>query len=265
MRRLLAIPFFLGLPLIIASCGTFGSNPSAPSATEQQFFNTVTNYVQVPVIVLQTNLTTVTLTNTVTILQTNSLGQIGIVTQQVAVPIIVPQILTVTNYATQTNYTLTPNTTTTSIATTAGSVANLVVPGGGGIVTLGITLLAGIYGYLRSYKNGKTGNALSQEMETVLEFIKALPNGDTYKTALTDFLAKHQADVGVVSQVTSILANDVSNPDAKVAAEQVVQAINALQVAAAPGAPSAPAATATAATPVLKVASVSLATPPKVG
>jgi hypothetical protein len=135
------------------------------------------------------------------------------------------------------------------------------------LVTLGITLLAGLYGYLRSYKNGQTGNALSQEMETVLEFIKALPNGATYATALTNFMAAHQSDAGVVSQVGNILANDISNPDAKVAAQQVIDAINALQVAAAPGAPSAPApATATAAAaPVLKVASVPLTTPAKVG
>jgi hypothetical protein len=96
-----------------------------------------------------------------------------------------------------------------------------------------------------------------------------LPNGATYKAALTNFLAAHQADVGVVSQVTSILKDDVSNPDAKVAAEQVVQAINALQVAAAPGAPSAPATAvglAAGASPtVLKVPSVSLVIPPKVG
>jgi hypothetical protein len=256
MKRLLPV---LPLILLLSSCSLFGTNPSAPTATEGKFFNIVTNYVTE--VITHTNV--VNLTNNVVQFQTNQVGQLVLVTNQVLVS--TAQVVLVTNVVPA--YTMTPNSTTTGAASTIGAAANLIVPGGGGLVTLGITLLAGLYGYLRSYKNGQTGNALSQEMETVLEFIKALPNGATYATALTNFMAAHQSDAGVVSQVGNILANDISNPDAKVAAQQVIDAINALQVAAAPGAPSAPAAatTATAAAPVLKVASVPLTTPAKVG
>jgi hypothetical protein len=264
MKRILPI---IPILLLLTGCSLFGTNPSPPSALEQKFFNTVTNYHDV--IVLKTNLTTVTITNTETsfVYQTNPVnGVINVfwVTNQVGIPVLVPQITTITQSIP--GYTLTPNATTTATIGGIGTVTNMAAPGFGGLVGAGLTALVGLWGYLRSYKPAvATKDALSQEMETVLEFIKALPNGATYKTALTNFLAAHQADAGVVTQVANLLANEVSNPDAKVAAQQVIDAINALQVAAAPGAPSVPASAAVTASaaPVLKVAPVSLSTPVK--
>ena len=222
MKRILTI---LPLLLVLTGCGTFGTTPSAPTANEQKFFNTITNYIAVVVPVTNT----ITLTNVVLSFQTNTVGQVVTVTNILTVPI--PVITTVTN--TMPVYTMTPNATTTGAASSIGSIANMIVPGGGGIVTLGITVLAGFWGWLRSYKGGQTSTALSQEIETVLEFVKALPDGAAYKKALTDFLAAHQNEAGVVTQVATILNNDISNPDAKVAAQQVINAINALQSATA--------------------------------
>ena len=227
MKRILPL---LPILLLLTGCSLFGTNPSPPSALEQKFFNTVTNYHDV--IVLQTNLSTVTITNTVIAFQTNTVGQVVTVTNQVGIPVLVPQITTITQSIP--GYILTPNSTTTGTIGTIGTVTNMAAPGVGGLVGAGLTALVGLWGYLRSYKPAvNTTNALSQEMETVLEFIQALPNGATYKTALTNFLAAHQADAGVVTQVANLLANEVSNPDAKVAAQQVIDAINALQAAAA--------------------------------
>lgn len=259
MKRILPIPPIF---LLLTGCSLFGTNPSPPSALEQKFFNTVTNYHDV--IVLKTNLTEIILTNHVAVYETNALGQIGTVTQQVLVPIFVPQITASTQSVA--GYTQTPNATTTAAIGAISTGTNIVAPGFGALVGAGLTAIVTLIGYLRSYKPAvATKDALSQEMETVLEFVKALPNGVEYKAALTKFLAAHQADAGVVVQVANLLANEVSNPDAKVAAQQVIDAINALQVAAAPGAPSVPASAAVTASaaPVLKVAPVSLSTPVK--
>ena len=43
-------PLFAVIALV-SGCSLFGTNPSPPSPTEQKFFNTVTNYVQVPLVV----------------------------------------------------------------------------------------------------------------------------------------------------------------------------------------------------------------------
>ena len=214
--------------IVLAGCGTFGSNPSPPNAVERALFTTVTNYVPA------TNYVTTTVpqytTNTVTV--TNVVQQPG----QPPAQVIVTNEVTRTNFVTQTvaqvtnvpSYTLTPSSATQSGISTIGSAVNTFFPGVGGIVGYGLAALAGAWGYLRSSKLGNTSSALTQEMETVLEFMGALPNGAQYVTTLKTWMQAHQNDAGVATQVLGMLANDVSNPDAKVAAAQLVTAINAL-------------------------------------
>ena len=236
--------------LPMAGCGIFGSNPSAPTKMEQALFTTITNTITQVVPVYQTNV--ITKTQIIPITVTNIENQVFTTSYT--------NVTQMTNVTTslQTNttlaYTLTPSDTTKATISAVGTGINAFVPGGGTIASTAITLLVGLWGYLRSSKLKDTSGALSQEMETVLEFIKALPNGATYKTALTNFLAAHQADANVIKTVTALLANEVSNPDAKVAAQQVIDAINALQTVAAvaPG----------AAAPV-RLTSVSLSEPVK--
>lgn len=214
--------------IALAGCGTFGSNPSPPNAVERALFTTVTNYVPA------TNYVTTTVpqytTNTVTI--TNVVQQPG----QPPAQVIVTNEVTRTNFVTQTvaqvtnvpSYTLTPSPSTQSGISTIGSAVNTFFPGVGGIVGYGLAALVGAWGYFRSSKLGNTSNTLSQEIETILEFAGALPNGQQYVTTIQQWLQAHQNETGVASQVLSILENDVSNPDAKVAAQQLINTINAL-------------------------------------
>lgn len=212
--------------IILAGCGTFGSNPSPPNAVERALFTTVTNYVPQTNIVQQvvpvytTNEVVVTRTNEVPgqppVTVTNEVTRTNFVTQAVPVVTNVP------------SYTLTPSPSTQSGISTIGSAVNTFFPGVGGIVGYGLAALAGAWGYFRSSKLGNTTSALSQEIETILEFAGALPNGQQYVTTIQQWLQAHQNETGVASQVLSILENDVSNPDAKVAAQQLINTINAL-------------------------------------
>jgi hypothetical protein len=66
------------------------------------------------------------------------------------------------------------------------------------------------------------------------EFVKQLPNGAVYDSALTQWLQQHQADTGTLTTVMNLLENTVSNPDATVAAQQIRAAIAALNPSALP-------------------------------
>ena len=96
------------------------------------------------------------------------------------------------------------------------------------MVTMGLLALLGAWGHLRSYKAGNTASAIAQEVETLREFIQALPNGTKYDTAITSWLQNHQMETGVAQQVVGILANSVSNPDAKVAANEIANTLASL-------------------------------------
>ena len=108
------------------------------------------------------------------------------------------------------------------------------IPGYGGLAGTALGALAAVWGWVRSSKNGTTAVTLAQSVEAMREFVKALPNGATYDSALTTWLQSHQNDTGTVNQVLSLLENDVSNPDAKAAAQQVIAAINSLNPSALP-------------------------------
>jgi hypothetical protein len=225
---------------VVVGCGTFGSNPSPPTSVERALFNTVTNYV------VQTNLVQVA----VPVFHTNEVVQ----TVTNTVPGGPTQVLTVTNTVVQTNYVQTPTEVVTNVPTytmtakpgttssiQAGSgILNTFFPGAGSLIGYGLTALVGAWGYFRSSKLGDTSGALTQEMETVLEFLGAMPNGPQYVNTLKSWLQAHQNETGVATQVLAMLSNEVSNPDAKVAAQQLINTINALNAQTAPS-PTAPA------------------------
>lgn len=201
----------LGIVIFLAGCKLFGSNPAPPSAIEQKLFTTVTNVV--PVTVVTTN--TVTQTNVVEL--TNITGAVVLQTNFVTLPLIV------TNTYFSTNQVMTPNDNSKAIAQTAGSLSNIAAPGVGGIVTGAIGMLLSLWGGLRSSKNTSIG--LAQEVETVREFIKTLPNGTNYDNAITSFLQAHQVEAGVAQQVLKLLSNNVSNPEAVAAAKTISDTI----------------------------------------
>lgn len=185
--------------LLILGCSAVGRNPSPPTKLEQGIFNVQTNYV--------------------TEVSTN----------------VAPQVVAgVTNWVTnvvsqvmpQYTYTLGPG--GQAIKDTGSAIGNLF--GVGGLVSTGLAGLLGIWAKLRSSKNYDTAANTAQIVETLRQFIKGLPNGAAYDTALTQFMMQHQSEAGVLAQVTQILAAEVSNPDAKVAAAEIVATLRSLGV-----------------------------------
>lgn len=210
---------------LAAGCSALGTDTSAPNAVEHALFTTTTNFVNVPVQVVVTN----QMTNTITQFQTNTVGQIVTVTNIQ----ILPQYQTIweTNVVPQYENTVSSN--TTAVVNTAGGVLNTFFPGIGGIASTGVAALLALWAQLRSGKRQDTSAALSQEVETMLEFIKTLPQGTQYYQALTAFLQSHQVDAGVATQVLGLLENEVSNPDAKAAVAQILGTLTAVQSATA--------------------------------
>lgn len=180
------------LVAIVSGCSLVGRNPSPPSKFEQGVFTVQTNYVPVVVPV------------------TNSTGQVALTTNQM------PQ------------YTYAQGPGAQVAKDTVGAIGNLF--GVGGLASTALGGLLSIWGWLRSSKNYQTAANTAQVVETLRQFIKGLPNGQAYDTALVQFMTQHQSEAGVLAQVTQILANEVNNPDAKVAAEQVIATLRQLGV-----------------------------------
>jgi len=201
----------------------YGCASKPPTALEQRWFDITTN--RTPVLTVQTNVIPVTLYETNTVTVTNTVGTVEIHTNIVSVPSFETNVVTVTR--TNESYVMTPGAGAREIAATGGAVGNIF--GAGGLVSTGIMSLFTIWGWVRSKKNYVTAANTAQIVETIREFVKALPNGTAYDAALVQWMQQHQADAGVLNQVLSLLQREVSNPDARVAAQQIQQLIAGLQ------------------------------------
>jgi len=195
LRNLLAASLIL---LFVSGCASW-RNGSPPTKTEAQLFTVTTNYV--PAVVTVTNPPTA--------------------------PGLPPTITTQTNQIP--TYTYTPGPTIKDVQTGVG-----LIPGYGGLAGTAIGALAALWAWFRGSKNYNTGATLAQSIEAIREVIKTLPNGAAIDSQLTTWLQQHQNDTGTTTQVLSMLENDVSNPDAKAAAAQIIAAINALNPSALP-------------------------------
>lgn len=209
-----AIPLLgLSTGFLLQGCSTFGRNPSPPTKLEQALFQPVTNYV--PVVVPSY------VTNQVTVTQTNVQGVTSYLTN--IVPVTVPA---ATNL--QQQISLTPGAgekgATTAVTVGAG------LFGYGGIASTAMALFFGAWRWLRSAKSVATAGNSMQIVEVMREFIKSLPNGAAFDNQLTKFMADHQAEAGVTQDVLSLLENAVSNPDAKVAAANVIATLQSLGI-----------------------------------
>lgn len=205
---------------LLAGCSVVGKNPSPPTKLESGLFDVKTNYV--PVVVA------------VTEYKTNVLQVTQIITNTAGVT------LTVTNWTTntvstpalQTNlqaqYFYDQGAGAQTVKGVAGGIGALF--GAGGLASTAASLLLGVWGWARSSKNYQTAANTAQVVETIRQFIKQLPNGSNYDAALVQFMTQHQADAGVLSNVVQLLANEVSNPDAKVAADSILATLNKLGV-----------------------------------
>ncbi len=207
--------------LCVTGCKYLGADTTAPNAVERQLFNTVTNYVDVPVVKSLTNY----VTKEVTLFATNTIGQIVTVTNEVQTPVYTT--VTVTNTIPQ--YENSVNERAKAGARGAAGILNYFFPGSGPMAATGLLAVLAAWAQARSGKRQQTAAALAQQMETVLEFIKTLPNGAAYKEAITGFLKSHQMESGVAEQVLNLIEDKVSNADARAAMEEIKAALTAAQ------------------------------------
>jgi hypothetical protein len=205
--------------LIVAAL--FVGCQSTPYAWENTFYDIKTNVT--PIVIVQTN--QVFKTNVVekTEVQTNWVAGIpnvsllpvreSTITSDVVVTL-------KTNY--QVDYTYTENTNSAAVGRTAGSVANLILPGSGGLVTTAIAGLAALWGGLRSRKLKKTAAVLAQGIEVYGEVTKATgAAGAKLDGTVKSWLQQHQAETGVLTEVLDVIDQSVDNSDAKTAADAI--------------------------------------------
>lgn len=233
-RSSLTLIAVLGVSLLIIGCSSF-KNGSPPTAFEEKLFNVQTNYL--PVVVAQTNIVPVYIYRTNVVPVVTTIGVNQFVTNFIPVAIAQTNFQPVTAYVTNQvpQYSYAPNSTTNSIEAAVSG-----IPVYGTLASTAIAGLAAVWGWFRSSKQGTAAATLAQGTETILEFIKQLPNGSAYNTALQNWLQSHQADTGALDTVMSILERSVSNPDAQIAAQQVRAEIAALNPALIPTASPAP-------------------------
>ena len=194
--------------MAVAGCAAFADTRN-PNIVERTIYDVHTNYIDVAV--LHTNV--VTQVNTVTV--TNEQNNIVTTTNTVVMTNIVSSTDQVPVYG------LTTKTATASTVSAIGAGINIVAPGVGSCVSLGLMALLTLFAHLRGLKHAATSSTLAQEVETMREFIQSLPNGTKYDTAITGWLQAHQLETGVATQVLGIVGNVVDNPAAKVAAQEI--------------------------------------------
>lgn len=220
---------------LICISGCVSGTPLNSNPVTGALYQTQTNYT--PQVQVVTNMIPVTVyhTNEVTERVTNQVGIIQYVTNQVpvAATVLQPQTATVTNQVPSYVNTVKPG--INADVQTAGGLLNYFFPGTGSIVSTVVTALLGIGGYLTSQKkssqNYNTAAALVQEVQSIRNFVQTLPNGAAMDTAFTNFMAAHQQDAGVAQKVADLLASEIKNSSAQVAAAQISQAIAALSAA----------------------------------
>jgi uncharacterized membrane protein len=222
------VSVLIGIVLLMAAlaaltgCKMFGNDPTPPSALEARYFNIDTQVVARVEAQVRTN--TVTVTNTVvqTVTRTNELNQVVPVYVTNFVPVEVAHV--VTNYVERpvTNYSYTPNANAKEVSQVAGSLANIGLPGTGGLVTAGLGLLVGLWGQWRSSKSNKVAGTLAQVIEVGRAVLATQPQGQAAAKEWTNWMMQHQAEQGVIESVIKLLPNAVNNNDATAVANQIL-------------------------------------------
>lgn len=249
MKNLLAA---LSVAALLCGCALFGPQAQAPGHFEESLFTTT----NVPMVTTRTTTNVVTITNVIPVLkeqvvEVNHTNEVGVV-----VPTFETNTVTVyaTNRVSVTNVTaagstvlvpqLTGTTTTGStIQSTATGIAGLF--GYGGIAGIVLSGLGNWWQRARnkalasSYTGATTaqaiasqaGGALTQNVETLLEFLKGTPQGQAAMPAIMGYLRNHQLEAGVADTVDSFIAANVDNPAAKEAAAALLKLSAGLKAA----------------------------------
>lgn len=200
-----------------------GCATKPPTAFERGMYNIQTN--MEPVLVVKTNVIPVTIMETNVVRVTNEVGVINFQTNLVPVFVYHTNVVYSTNA--QESYIYTPGPGAANVRQIGTEVGNIF--GVGGMVGTALGALFSLWGYIRSRKSNAVSVNLSQTIETMREFVKSLPNGAVYDSELVNWMTTNQANAGVLQQVIALIAAQVSNPDARVASQQVIATIEALR------------------------------------
>jgi hypothetical protein len=223
------IAAFAAMLLGIVTIFIGGCASTPPTAVEQKFFDIKTNVLYVNKI--ETNVVPITVVHT------------NIVIDNVGVTVTnyTPVLSYITNtvFVTKTNesYVFTPGQGAADVRTVGTEVGNIF--GVGGMVGTALGALFSLWRYIRSKKNYVTAANIAQTVETMREFIKSLPDGARYDNELVNWMQKNQANAGVLQSVIALVAREVSNPDAKDAAQNIQTLIEGLKLGTTPPVPPA--------------------------
>jgi hypothetical protein len=220
MKKLYVLSLLLA-SCLISGCAMFGKNPGAPSRVEQTVFTIKTNYIELPVFVTNT----VSQTVRVPLVVTNELGITVWRTNETT------QVRYETVWVTNTipKYQYETADSSKAVVTSIGGAINMVAPGIGTIASSAILGFFAIWGRLRSSKLNNASISLAQNIETIREVVKSLPDGAKYDAAIVTYLKDHQRDTDSYSEVLRILQNNVSNPEAKAAMAEIQSTIATLK------------------------------------
>lgn len=180
-------------------CASFGSRP--PTKFEQGLFD------------VQTNLTPVFRYITNHIYLTNIVD---------AKPVIVTNTIVEQKTELVPTYVFTPNTNATVITEIGRTTGNFF--GVGGAVGTALAALFGTWASLRSHKQGQINSNLAQAIETARSILLTTPKGQDLDREFMTWLVKHQAEAGVLQQVTDLVDRMVDAP----AADEVANAIKTI-------------------------------------
>lgn len=215
--------FLLTVILALAGCA------SAPTAFERQFANIDTNYV--PVLVLKTNVVTVTQTNLVTVPVTNEIGVMTFKTNVIELAVLRTNVTVATNM--EPRYSETPNATAKAVADTAGTIFGMALPGTGALATqVVLGAFALFFGWRNRQFAGKNTalnqslGVLAQTIETGREILAKTPQGKQAADQFTSWMIQHQAATQTITSISEIVKGVVDNEEAKKAADQILQLIN---------------------------------------
>jgi hypothetical protein len=223
LGRVLCRFCFVGFLLaLLAGCS------APPSSVERYFFDLKTNLV--PVVKLTTNIVERVESST---------NEVGAVLLQ---PVRETVILSATNYAA--DIVMSPSPAFKSWAALASGVAEVVSPGSGSLLGLGLLGGASMYGLNRRRKwleaETSAGDAsaararaeilsenLAQGVEIAREVIKTTPQGAALNRQLVEVLQRNQVAAGVIRDAALIVSQTVDNEKAKRAAELIREIVPA--------------------------------------
>lgn len=171
-----------------------GCRTGAPTAIESDWFNVQTN--QVPVVTLMTN---------------EVLSPVSGEFESVVTPI--------TNVVEE--YVFSPGDRVQAVSETAQSVGNSLMPGAGSLAGLIVTGLGWLYASVRSRSKGKALAAVIQGLETARAVLKQAPQGQELDAKLVKWLIRHQAEAGVLKDVSVLVQRTVDNEDAQAVAKAI--------------------------------------------